>query len=67
MYCLRCGRTTADDEEFCRTCAEEVVEDRVVADEPVEVTRCRQCHKQVHATARICPNCGADQVRVTNQ
>lgn len=67
MYCLRCGKETADDQELCVECGKEVVSDRILQEEQmgdpgeVNITRCRACRQEITSNQDICPYCGAVQ------
>lgn len=68
MFCVRCGKETADDEELCMNCAEEVVSDRILDEERLgdpgarNITRCRACRQEITSSEEVCPYCGASQV-----
>jgi RNA polymerase subunit RPABC4/transcription elongation factor Spt4 len=70
MFCVRCGKETGDDSEYCIDCATEVVLDRVAEDEPVAapedsyITRCRSCRQEISSDHEICPHCGVNQVEL---
>ena len=67
MFCLKCGKPTGGDNEFCDRCADDSVTDqslKAVAEEKetneeAHILRCPACNQRVLDTLIHCPSCGA--------
>jgi RNA polymerase subunit RPABC4/transcription elongation factor Spt4 len=67
MFCLKCGRPTGRDSEFCDAHADDSVTDqslKVIAEEKehdaeTNILRCPACNQRVFDDQSNCPACGA--------
>ena len=67
MFCLKCGRPTGRDSEFCDAHADDSVTQqslKVIAEEKedeteTEIHRCPACNERVFDDQINCPACGA--------
>ena len=69
MFCLKCGKGIADDEEFCREHADDPYTEQTVQDEIEEreqqhfkpaFQRCPRCNEEIFADRAECPSCQYD-------
>jgi RNA polymerase subunit RPABC4/transcription elongation factor Spt4 len=66
MFCLKCGKQTGDDSEFCLEHKDDPVTEQsiktIAEEDPLhaagEYRRCPLCNEQVLTDLEQCPSCG---------
>jgi RNA polymerase subunit RPABC4/transcription elongation factor Spt4 len=66
MFCLKCGKSTGSDSEFCQDHAEALYTEQSVQDDlekphpKAEFKRCPGCNEEILADETQCPSCQLD-------